>query len=176
MTSFAIEAASNRKTKHSMSNVNVIIDAAKTLFSEKYPHIINDNIANISYEECGGNISFSDITFEAWNGESIVITDRRVYLNAADGVQYILLEYENDIADICYYTQDDIKKEPNGPTHVARLKEKAQESLYNHLMCALGTMLPISTVMSMNPERVDESAKKIAQYLLSKGYVKEDYV
>jgi hypothetical protein len=176
MTSFAIEAASNRKMKHSMSNVNVIIDAAKTLFSEKYPHIINDNIANISYEECGGNISFSDITFESWNGESIVITDRRVYLNAADGVQYILLEYENDIEDICYYTKDDIKKEPNGPTNVARLKEKAQESLYNHLMCALGTMLPISTVMSMNPEQVDESAKKIAQYLISNGYVKEDYV
>ena len=176
MSSFVIEAATNRQMKSSMSNVGIIIDAAKALLSEKYPHIMNDNIANISYEECGGNISFSDITFEAWNGERIEITDRRVYLNAADGVQYILLEYENDIEDICHCSQEDIKKEPNGPTHTARMKAKAQESIYNNLMCALGTMLPMSTVMNMSPEQVDESAKKIAQYLLTQGYVKEGYV
>lgn len=176
MTSFAIEAASNRKMKYSMANVNAIIDAVKELFSEKYPHIINNNIANISYEECDGNISFSDITFEAWDGESIVITDRRVYLNAADGIQYILLEYENDIEDICFCEQEDIKLIPNGPTHVARMKEKAQKSFYNNMMCALGTMLPIDIVMSMSPEQVDASAKKIVEYLLNSGYVKEDYV
>lgn len=176
MSDFKIEAASNSKMRHNMSNVESIIAAARDLFSEKYPHIVNDNIANISYDECGGNVSFSDITFEAWNGESIEITDRRVYLNTSDGVRYILLEYKNDIEDICYCTQEDLKKEPDGPTHVARLKEKAQESLYNHLMCALGTMLPTPTVMSISPDQVDESAKKITEYLLNNGYVKEDYV
>jgi hypothetical protein len=159
-----------------MSNVETIIESAKSLFSEKYPHIISDHIANISYEEYDGSISFSDITFESWNGESIVITDRRVYLNAADGLQYILLEYENDIEDICFCEQEDIKLIPNGPTHVARMKAKAQKSLYNDMMCALGTMLPIDIVMSMSPEQVDKSAKKIVEYLMNSGYVKEDYV
>ena len=176
MSDFKIELASNSKMKHSMSNVETIISAARDLFSKKYHHIVNDNIANISYDECGGNISFSDITFESWNGESIVITDRRVYLNAADGIQYILLEYKNDIEDICFYEQEDIKPIPNGPTHVARMKEKAHESLKNHLMCAIGTMLQMSTVVDMSPEQVEESAKKIAQYLMNNGYVKEDYV
>ena len=174
MNSFAIEAASDRKMRYSMSNVNAIIDAVKELFSEKYPHIVKDNIANISYEECDGNISFSDITFESWNGESIVITDRRVYLNATDGIQYILLEYENDIEDICFYKQEDIKSIPNGPTHVAKMKGKAQESLENSLVCALGTMLP--GALKLDCDQVVDSAKKIAQYLLGKGYVKEDYV
>lgn len=174
MTSFAIEVASNRKMRHSMSNVETIIEAARSLFSEKYPHIVNDNIANVSYDESDGNISFSDITFESWNGESIVITHRRVYLNAADGVRYILLEYKNDIEDICYANQEDLKKEPNGPTHVAKMKDQTHKSLKNDLVCALGTRLP--GALNLDFEQVEDSAEKIAQYLLNRGYVKEDYV
>lgn len=172
MTNFAIEIASNRKMKHSLSNVETIIDAARNLFLEKYPHIVKDSVATISYDECCKNASFSDITFKACNGESIVITDRRVYLNAEDGVCYILLEYKNDIEDICFFEQDDIQKKPYTQTHTAKMKESAHESMHDDLMCALGTMLPTSVIMNMNTEQIDESAKKIAEYLLSHGYVK----
>lgn len=173
MTSFEIETASNRKMKHGMSNVESIIEAARALFLEKYPHIVKDSVATISYDECCGNTSFSDITFKAWNGESIVITDRRVYLNAADDICYILLEYKNDIEDICFCEHGDIQKKPYGQTHSAKMNDKAQESLKNDLICALGTMLPMSTVVNMSSAQVGESAEKIAQYLLSNGYVKE---
>ena len=168
--SWSISGDSNRKMQHS-TNVYSIIDAARKLFSEKYPHIIN--IANISYLESDGDIGFSHITFKAWNGESIVITDRRVYLNAADGIQYILLEYENDIEDICYCDQEDIQKKPNGPTASAKAKKKAEEDFYNNLMYSLGTMLPGDAVLKIGHEQMDKSVKRIADYLIGCGYVKE---
>lgn len=171
-----ISSASAESTRNTYC-VAEIIDAARKLLSEKYPHIVNDDvIAEVSYEGCGDSVSFSTISFSTYDdSENITINSHRICLNAADGVRYLLFEYENGIDDIFYCEQEDLKKEPIGETGNAKMKAKTQESMYKHLMCALGTMLPLDTVMSMSPEQIDNSAKKIAEYLLSEGYVKEGY-
>jgi hypothetical protein len=172
-----IESASQNQTQN-ISNVNSIIQATKDLLSEKYPHIVDHkSIVTVSYEGGCDHVCFSNISFYGdKNEESITINAHRICLNAADGIRYILFEYKHGIEDIFYCKQEDLKKESIGPTHVARMKEKAQESLKNHIMCALGTMLPMPTIMGMSHEQVEESAEKITQYLLSNGYLKEDYV
>jgi hypothetical protein len=155
-----------------ISSVEDIVGRVRELFSTQYPHLVRDNVAEISYLECEGRATFEEIKFESVSPiESLRVRQHCIYLDAADGTRYKLISY-NNIADLFCVDPENIKKEVCGPTRKSKAMATLKDDLTNDLICALGTQLTSNSEMTF--DQIKESANKMAEYFICHGYMKGD--